>query len=320
MQVYTIGYKSTDVAKAIEITHDRLFSKEELEALVCDVLPDAARRHIDALADKERKRGQIPDELFDSCFIPHVTFNHVYKDVVELLIERHGFQRLVYTAEVSVFSIPDLLVRGDAAGDPDGDDELQNKLSDALANAGLPVVTMEGREAQEEGKLDNLAPIRRERRAQRSVARFKATGHNPLRTEDVELAKVVLTQLAERSLEDGELAALGEIWSSLGEELPSLEELVGWFQARPALQSLADLLAAGLPKPPPVVEEPVKPVRKAPAKPRTAKTATGAAKTAKAAAKPKGQGAAEGQAASKAAAKPKSARKATSAKAQTSES
>jgi hypothetical protein len=324
MQVYTIGYKSTDVAKAIEITHDRLFSKAELEALVCDVLPDAARRHIAALADKERKRGQIPDELFDSCFIPHVTFNHVYMDVVELLIERHGFQRLAYTAEVSVFAIPDLLVRGDAAGDPDGDEDLQNKLSDALANAGLPVVSLEGREAQEEGKLDNLAPIRRERRAQRSVARFKATGHNPLRTEDVELAKVVLSQLAERALEDGELTALGEIWSGLGEELPSLEDLVGWFQARPALQALAALLAAGLPKPPPVVEEPVKPVRaKAPAKPRAVKATpakTGTAKTGKTAAKPKGQGTAEGQTAVKAAAKPKSARKATSAKAQSSES
>src|SRR5208283_1349559 len=98
MQVYTVGYKSADGTKAIEITHERLISPAELEALVREVLPDAARRHIEALADKERKRGQVPPELFDLCFIPHVTFNHLYKHVVDLLIQRHGFQRLEYTA------------------------------------------------------------------------------------------------------------------------------------------------------------------------------------------------------------------------------
>jgi len=250
MFVYTVGYKSVDGAKVIEITHDRQISPAELEALVSQVLPEAARKHIAALADKERKRGQVPDDLFDACFIPHITFNHVYKHVVELLIERHGFKRLEYAASLTVFSVPDLLVRGDAAGDPDGDDDLQARLSEVLAQAGLPVETAEEREAHEEAKIAALAPIRRERRAQRAVARFKATGHNPFKTEDVLLVKEMLSQLAERPLDEAEAARLDEILPALleVETAPVPDDLAQQFLAYEDTQALAVLLGAELPQ------------------------------------------------------------------------
>jgi hypothetical protein len=253
MQVYTIGYKSTDGTKALEITHERLFTTAELEALVCEVLPDAARRHVEALAEKERKRGQIPTELFDICFIPRVTFNHVYKHVVDLLVERHGFQHLTYAASLAVFAIPDLLVRGDAAGDPDGDDALQERLSDAMAKAGLPVVTIEGREAQEEAKIQVLTPIRRERRAQRAVARFKSTGHNPFLSEDVDLVCVILSQLSDRQLTGVETAALEDLLPPLLEERQTPEQLGQAFLNRAELVDLAAVLGV-YPEP---VEEPL---------------------------------------------------------------
>jgi hypothetical protein len=252
MQVYTIGYKSTDGTKALEITHDRQLSSAELEALVCDVLPDAARRHIAALAEKERKRGQIPEAIFETCFIPHVTFNHLYKHVADLLVERHGFQHLIYTATLTVFAVPDLLVRGDAAGDPDGDDALQERLSDAMEKAGLPVVTMDGREVQEEAKIQALTPIRRERRAQRAVARFKATGHNPFLSEDVALVSVILSQLAERPLAEAETTAMEELLPPLLEQRLSPEQLGQAFLDKPELVDLAAVLGVH-----PVVEEPV---------------------------------------------------------------
>jgi len=251
MQVYTIGYKSTDGTKVLEITHDRRLTSAELEALVCDVLPDAARRHIAALAEKEHKRGQIPEEIFETCFIPRVTFNHLYKHVADLLVERHGFQHLVYTATLTVFAVPDLLVRGDAAGDPDGDDALQGRLSDAMAKAGLPVVTMEGRDAQEEAKIQVLTPIRRERRAQRAVARFKATAHNPFLSEDVDLVSVILSQLAERPLVEAETAALEELLPPLLEQRLSPEQLGQAFLGKPDLLELAAVLGIY-----PVPEEP----------------------------------------------------------------
>lgn len=252
MQVYTIGYKSTDGTKVLEITHDRLLTPAELEALVCDVLPDAARLHIAALAEKERKRGQIPEEIFETCFIPRVTFNHLYKHVADLLVQRHGFQHLTYTASLTVFAIPDLLVRGDAAGDPDGDDALQQRLSDAMEKAGLPVVTMEGRDAQEEAKIQILTPIRRERRAQRAVARFKTTGHNPFLSEDVELVSVILSQLADRPLAEAETAALEEMLPPLLEQRLAPEQLGQAFVEKTELVELAAVLGVH-----PAPEEPV---------------------------------------------------------------
>lgn len=252
MQVYTIGYKSTDGTKVLEITHDRQLTSAELEALVSDVLPDAARRHIAVLAEKERKRGQIPEEIFETCFIPRVTFNHLYKHVADLLVERHGFQKLTYAASLTVFAVPDLLVRGDASGDPDGDDALQERLSDAMAKAGLPVVTIEGRDAQEEAKLQVLTPIRRERRAQRAVARFKATGHNPFLTEDIDLVSVILSQLAERPLAEAETAALQERLPPLLEQRLSPEQLGQAFLGKLELIELAAVLGVY-----PAPEEPI---------------------------------------------------------------
>ena len=256
MQVYTIGYKSTDGTKVLEITHDRQLTSAELEALVCDVLPDAARRHIAALAEKERKRGQIPEEIFETCFIPRVTFNHLYKHVADLLVERHGFQHLTYAAALTVFAVPDLLVRGDASGDPDGDDALQERLSDAMAKAGLPVVTMEGRDAQEEAKIQVLSPIRRERRAQRAVARFKATGHNPFLTEDMDLVSVILSQLAERPLAEAETAALQELLPPLLEQRLSPEQLGQAFLDKLELVDLAAVLGVHPAPEEPAPEEP----------------------------------------------------------------
>lgn len=247
MQVYTIGFKSPDGAKAVELTHERMLTQSQLEAMVQDVLPDAARAHIAAQAEKERKRGQVPEELFETCFIPRLHFNHVYLHVVELLIQRHGFQRLQYTASVSVFSVPDLLVKGDAAGDPDGDDALQARLSDALAAAGLPVETIEQRDAHEEAKIEALTPIRRERRSQRAVERYQATGHNPFRTEDLLLAQSILSHLAGRPLGEGETAVLEEILPPVLEEGATPDSLGRLFLTRPELHELAVVLGAELP-------------------------------------------------------------------------
>jgi len=256
MHVYTIGYKSADGTKVIEVTHDWLMNRDQVEALVRDVLPDAARLHMAALAEKERKRGQVPDDLFDVCFIPRVNFNHVYKHVVDLLIERHGFRKLEYAASLTVFSIPDLLVRGDAAGDPDGDEALQERLSDAMAQAGLPVVTMEQRDAQEEAKIEALAPIRRVRRAERAVARFRSSGHNPFRTEDPRLVQEVLSQLAGRPLDEAEASALTELLPPLleTEEHPEPGDLGLAFLSRPELHALALLLGVEPPQPEPESE------------------------------------------------------------------
>lgn len=244
MQVYTIGYKSADGTKYIEITHERLMTGDEIEALVRDVLPDAARAQMAALAEKERKRGQVPDHLFDVCFIPRITFNHLYQHVVELLIARHGFKRLDYAAGLTVFSIPDLLVRGDAAGDPDGDDSLQERLNDTLAQAGLPVVTMDERDAQEQAKLEVLAPLRRERRAERAVARFRASGHNPFRTEDPLLVMEILKTMAGRPLDETETRILAEILPPIleAEVRPEIEDLGRAFLAYPELAELAAVL------------------------------------------------------------------------------
>lgn len=242
MHVYTVGTHTPDGKSAIEITHDRAFSSAELEALVCEVLPDAARRHVAELAEKERKRGQVPPELFDVCFIPQIRFSHLYKAVVDLLIERHGFARLVYTATLSVFSLPDLSVRGDSAGDPDGDDRLQALLSDALAAGGLPVVTAEQRDAQEEAKIQVLTPIRRARRAQRAVDRMKATGHNPFKTEDEQLVIEILSLLAEREIAAEERVALEELLPPVLENRPEPADLAASWAGYPELRALAAVL------------------------------------------------------------------------------
>lgn len=240
MHIYSIGYTTTEgVGDKIRLTHERSITPVELDSMVADVFPDAAREHIARQKEKERSRTQLPPDLFEQHFIPHVRFMDVYKRVVELLIERHGFELLKYTATYQAFGLPDLMVKGDWAGDPAGNDALQGELSLALQMAGLPVVNVAKREAQEDAKQAAIAPIRMARRAERAVARMRQSGYNPLKTIDPDLAMAVMAAAAERPLSEDESAALKDCLPDLLDREPPVEELLSSLAANPVLTELA---------------------------------------------------------------------------------
>jgi|GEM_PF-2106972 len=299
MHIYTIGYTLPDGGKRFELTHDANLSQEQLNGIVFGLLPEAARLHVLHQADKERKRAELPEELFQEQFIPRVRFPDLLPIVIDLLIERHGFKKIVYTGRFEVFAVPDLLVRGDAAGDPDGNDELQGQINDVLAAGGLPVVTQEERDAHEDRKIAIMTPIRRQRRAARSLPRMLNSGHNGFKTEDVELVVAILKELAEREVREEEYRALVALLPPVLETTPhpffimqamrphaELEELLVVMEARlpPELQKRPRLPILPAPEPEPEAEPAkaaaAKPKAKAPAKPRAKATSKAASKTA----------------------------------------
>jgi hypothetical protein len=251
MNAYSIGYGSYEDSGRVELLHDAVFDDAALEAMVLDVLPEAARRHIDA---ERARHAELSDHVDDlEPFEPQAKFENIYSLVADLLVERHGFRKLDYAAQFSVFGWADLLVRGDWAGDGGGSDR-QKAMTEALARAGLAVLSREEKDARDEASRAARAEARRNRRVRRAVARFEKDGTDPFSgvEDDADLAAAIVARLVGRPLTDAEAAVLsgalpdalaavaergfgavqiGEMWAGR----PGLEEVACTLRCLPAL-------------------------------------------------------------------------------------
>lgn len=88
---YRIGYFGYEDHGGADLLHDTLFSEAQFEAMVADVVPQAhARRH----AEEARASGLAG--LRARGFTTRqraLHFGAFWEDVVELLVQRHGFRK-----------------------------------------------------------------------------------------------------------------------------------------------------------------------------------------------------------------------------------
>lgn len=99
MHFYKVGYWTSDGEAAIGLYHEQAFAPEAFEALVHEAVAEIVTREKRPLA--------------------HFPFAWIYDDVASLLVARHGFGRIEYTAEFEIYGSGSILENDPAWPDLD---------------------------------------------------------------------------------------------------------------------------------------------------------------------------------------------------------
>lgn len=129
MYIYKVGYYSYEDSSYHELWHEREFTREQFEDMFiesvlqllttdrakCSMLYDCEEGGITE-DDKEfyekqikehyNKTGVTPEEIFnyckENCNLKYTNFSNIHYETVDLMVEKFGFKKVKYTAELAV--------------------------------------------------------------------------------------------------------------------------------------------------------------------------------------------------------------------------
>ena len=110
MYLYRVGYGTYEESEHVALSHEKSFTKEDFRKLVVETTVDVVKFVIQKKEEEKDIENEDDKEYTD--YYLH-SFQDVLDDVIKKMIEEHGFSRVEYRAQFSVFGWASLFDKGD---------------------------------------------------------------------------------------------------------------------------------------------------------------------------------------------------------------